>query len=44
VLLGAASATAGGGEGSKTFGLAVGDAWPDAMLIGTGRGDICFAT
>jgi len=36
------SATAGVGEVSKTFGVAVGDGCPDATLIGAGRGDICF--
>src|SRR5437870_5431877 len=42
-VFGVVSATAGVGEGSKTFEVAVGDGCPDATLIGAGRGDICFA-
>jgi hypothetical protein len=41
---GVVSATAGVGEASKTFGVAVGDGCPDATLIGACRVGICFAT
>jgi hypothetical protein len=43
-VFGVVSGVAGGGDASKTFGAAVGDACADATLAGADRGGICFAT